>query len=256
MSKRFGWRRGIRIARRLRRLIRDTRREAGAFGQDPLLAADLTAGAHDCVIWGGLDYARRYCSRIVHAASLDRSDRGFELTLTVVRNLARVMLIKDEVYVSTLLTSDQKRRRDLERFNVDPDAGDQIIYRRVHRPEFNLLRRRITFEWTSRNWQLRLMSRLGWLRRLMPRWHQRERQFRDWYERLVDQLDLTPDSTPEQYQQWVEVLGTPQMVSGFREVAYPKMVAARRRSERLLAVGRAVPAHAESSRSAVHSLDG
>ena len=255
LSERFGSRRGGRIARRLRRLIRDTRREAGAFGRDPLLVADLIAAAHDCVIWGGLDYARRYCSRIARVASLDHSARGFELAQTVVRNLARVMLIKDEVYVSTLLTSDQKRRRDLARFNIDLDAQDQIIYRRVHRPEFSLLRRRFSFEWTSRDWQLRLMSRVGWLRRLMPRWHQREQRFRDWYERLVDQVDLSPDSTPEQYERWLAALGTPEMVSGFREVAYPKMAAAQRRADQLLAVERVEATRAESPRSAVQSLD-
>jgi len=255
-SERFGARRGARIARRFRRLIRNTRREAGAFGRDRSLVADMIAAAHDCAIWGGLDYARQYCSRIARVARLDDSARNFQLAQAAVRNLAKVMLIKDEVYVSTLLTSRQKRRRDLARFNIDLDAQDQIIYRRVHRPEFNLLRRRIGFEWTSRDWQLRLMSRVGWLRRLMPRWHQRERQFRDWYERLVDRLELGPDSTPEEYERWLAALCAPETVSGFREVAYPKMAAARRRAEALMAVERPEATHTETPPAPVQTLDG
>ena len=34
----------------------------------------------------------------------------------------------------------------------------------------------------TRDWQLRLVRRARFLRRLLPSWHRRERAFRDWYE--------------------------------------------------------------------------
>ena len=236
LRERFGRRRGAAGARRVRRLVHKTRLEMGASGRDPALLAEVIAAVYDCFTWGGVEYAQRYCRQLVGVAQRDVPARDFQLTRTVARNLAKVMLIRDEVYVSALLTSAAKRRRDRQRFNVDLEAGDQIIYRWAHRPEFNLFGRRFRFDWTSRQWHLRLMSRLGWLRRLIPQWHGREQQFRQWYERLIEQVDSAPGESARAYQRWVAILGTPDLVSGYREVAYPKMLAARRQAEKLLSI--------------------
>jgi len=47
----------------------------------------------------------------------------------VIWNLHKVMLIKDEIYVAHLLTSEEKRRRDRARYQVDPARGDRLHYR-------------------------------------------------------------------------------------------------------------------------------
>ena len=109
--------------------------------------------------------------------------------------------------------------------------------------------------WTSRQWQLRLMSRMRWLRRVMPRWHQREQQFRNWYEQLVDQLVSSPDGESARRQRWLAVLRAPESVTGFRETAYPKMAAARRLAEELLASVPTEEAPAEAPGPAVRSRD-
>ena len=260
LQRRINRRRGRARARQFRRLIRQTRRRMGPAGLDLELMQVVIAAVRDCFVWGGADYAQRYCRQVVGVALRDEPARGLQLTKAVARNLAQVMLVKDEVYVSALLTSPEKLRRDRQRFNVDLEAGDQIAYRWPHRPEFDLFGRRFRFEWTSRLWQLRLIARLRWLRRLIPRWHRREREFRQWYERLIGQLDFESGQSEQAYQRWVAILRMPETVCGFREVAYPKMLAARRQAEEWLSTDpdqfeppAVVPADAEPASAAVHS---
>ena len=51
----------------------------------------------------------------------------------------------------------------------------------------------------------------------------------------MDQVDWHRGRSPREYQRWLAILQTPQSVSGYREVWYPRMEAARRRAEELLA---------------------
>jgi len=228
---------GEQVARRFRVLCRRTFRAVRGHRVDDALIRDVIIRAYDCVIWGGVDYAKRYCNRLVEVFRRDPGgEAGYRLTWTVVWNLAKVMLIKDEVYVASLLTSPEKYKRDRRRFNVNPERGDRIIYRHYNRPEFELFGQKIRFRFRSRDWQLRIMAGCRWLRGLLPAWHRREREFRDWYEGLVvrclEEADL---ADPREYRRWVAVLSVPEMVTGYREVRYPKMQAARVRAEKLLA---------------------
>jgi indolepyruvate ferredoxin oxidoreductase len=77
------------------------------------------------------------------------------------------------------------------------------------------------------------MGKARFLRDLLPSWHIREREFRDWYEKLVDQCEFTSD---RDYLRWAEVLNTPEPVTGYREVRYPKMESAKRKAEFLLSL--------------------
>jgi len=141
------------------------------------------------------------------------------------------MLIKDEVYVSSMLTSPEKYQRDRRRFNVNPERGDHIKYVHHNKPEFVVFGRKIKFEFKARDWQLRLMSSCGFLRRVLPKWHEKERGFRDWYAEVVDRFEF---KGPRDYQRWVAVLQSPATVTGYREVRYPKQDKARKLAEELL----------------------
>ncbi len=230
-----GGRRAERIAKQFRVLLKQTFRATRGHRVDDALRRDVVIRAYDCLIWGGIGYARQYCHRLVDVFQKDSPERGYAITRAAVWNLAKVMLIKDEVYVAAMLTNPEKYKRDRRRFNVNPNNGDRIVYRHYNQPEFELFGCRVRFDWKSREWQLRLMSRMGFLRSLMPRWHHREREFRDWYVQLLDRFDWSPAKGVREYQRWLEVLRVPESVSGFREVRYPKMEAAKRRVEELFA---------------------
>lgn len=233
----FGGKRGETIARQFRVLMKQTFRATRGIRVDDQLMRDVIVRAYDCVIWGGpgdgIAYARRYCERLVEVFHKDHPDHGYEMTRAVVWNLARVLLIKDEIYTAAMLTNPEKYKRDRRRFNINPERGDRVIYRHHNRPEFDLFGWKVRFEWKSRDWQLRLMARARPLRKLLPRWHQRERHFRDWYESVVDRIEW---QGPRDYQRWLAILRQPERATGFREVRYPKMDAARRRAEQLLAM--------------------
>jgi indolepyruvate ferredoxin oxidoreductase len=142
------------------------------------------------------------------------------------------MIIKDEVYVAHLLTSEEKARRDQHRYHVDVKRGDKIVYHHLNRPEFNLAGRDFRFKFSPKKWQLNLIKHFRWLRLAMPQWHRREREFRDWYIGLVENF-RNLDGKAE-YDRYVQALRCVEEVRGYREIRYPKMEAAQRKVEDLL----------------------
>jgi len=168
-------------------------------------------------------YAKRYMDLVRSVYRRDSADRKFEATSATILNIAKVMLIKDEPYVSYLLTRYEKKQRDLAKYNVDHANGDKIIYRHHTRPEFVLFGRRFRLNITTRDWMLNLMKHAKFMRKLKA-WHPREVAFRDWYIALLDRVNL---SNPTMYAQAMKLLRCPDDVSGYREIRYPKMDRAR-----------------------------
>ena len=148
-------------------------------------------------------------------------------------NLHRVMAIKDEVYVAYLLSSEEKYEQDRERYNVRPELGDRIIHRHLNRPEFTIGHRTLRFKLKTRPWMLRLMREGKFLRRVLPAWHSKEKAFRQWYFDLADQFAAPAD--PASYATWLKILRLPEEATGYREVRYPRMEAARKRADEMLA---------------------
>lgn len=227
----WGKGKGERTAKQFRVLMKQTFRQTRGLRVSDRLLRDVIIRAYDCVIWGGIPYAKQYCDRLVEVFHKDHPDYNYRVTRAVVWNLAKVMLIKDEIYVSALLTSPEKYKRDRRRFNVNPERGDKIVYKHHNRPEFVVLGKKIRFEWKSKDWQLRIMAGMRPVRKYLPGWHQHECDFRDWYENLLDIYDYT---SPKDYERWLAILSVPEPVTGYREVRYPKMEAARKKAQRLL----------------------
>ncbi|MBM3278071.1 MAG: 2-oxoacid:acceptor oxidoreductase family protein [Candidatus Handelsmanbacteria bacterium] len=177
-------------------------------------------------------YASRYAAlvRKVHGRDSDR--HGYAATRAVIRCLAKVMAIKDEVYVAHLLTSPEKYQRDARRYHLDLKRGDHIEYRHLTRPHFRLFGRDFRPDIKTRDWQLRLLGRMRFLRRLFSSWwHVEEVEFREWYCGLAKGFAYESEA---EYRTWVQVLELPEEVRGYRAVREPKMAAARRRAAELL----------------------
>jgi indolepyruvate ferredoxin oxidoreductase len=110
--------------------------------------------------------------------------------------------------------------------------GDRIVYRHHTNPEFTVGPWHVRIRLDTRNWMLHIVRLCKWWRRL-PGWKKREAEFRDWYISLLDRIDLTTEGG---YERGVKVLRCPEQVSGYREVRYPKMEAARAAAEAELVV--------------------
>lgn len=187
----------------------------------------------DAMLWGGPDHARRYLDLVLQTFDADEPAYQLAMTRAVVDNLARVMNFKDEIHVAHLLTHPARLREDRQRWHAYPARGDRLIYRRVTRPEVQWLGRRFQFESWTRHWQLRLISRMGWLRRFRKTWHRREREFAAWYIQLLRQASWKSEA---EYRQWVAVLSLPSVTTGFRDELWRKMQWARQQAERWLAM--------------------
>lgn len=193
---------------------------------------------YDLIQFEDADYAKRYYDRVMTTLKKDSKMFGFEATKAVVKYLHKVMEIKDEVYVAHLLTSPEKYEKDAKRYKVDLSKGDRIVYKHFNRPEFDIFGFKVEFDLKSRDWMLRLMKHMKFLRRLMPKWHEREKAFREWYSLLVDKFAYNNQA---EYERWVMALKVPEEVRGYRKVRYPKMESARIQAEKLLA-GQGLPA--------------
>ena len=193
---------------------------------------DLAIRISDLIWFENATYAKRYLDLVKFVFSRDTAERQFAATRAVIRNLARVMLIKDEIYVAHLLTSDEKLDRDRDRYDVDESRGDRLRYSHINRPRFDIGKFKIEFDVRTHNWQLNIMKRLKFLRRLLPEWHRPEKEFRDWYSNIILRFDFRNASD---YQSWLEILECPESVTGYRHIRHPKQDATRRKAESILA---------------------
>jgi indolepyruvate ferredoxin oxidoreductase len=193
---------------------------------------DLTLRAYDLLQYQNAAYAQRYLDLVRSVYRRDNPDQRFAAARAVIWNLAKAMLIKDEMYVSYLLTRYEKKQRDIIKYRVDVANGDRIVYRHHTSPEFPLPGgRRLRLKITTQDWMLKLVSHCTFMRKL-PSWHRREKSFRDWYVNLLDRVNL---SEPAHYNYAISALRCLEDVSGYREVRYPKMDRAITHVEQLLA---------------------
>lgn len=188
--------------------------------------------AYDLLEYGGPGYAYRYVRRVFAALKREAKSENAPAARVILRALHHVMAIKDEVEVARLLTHPEKYAEDRRRWNVDEKRGDRIRYVHFNRPHFDLpFGIRLEFDIETRDWMLRILKHMRFLRKLLPNWHKKEKAFRDDYERLVDAfLSLEhPD-----LERWLPALEAPLAVRGFREVRWRAMDAERKRIEQLL----------------------
>ncbi len=186
---------------------------------------------YDLIQFEDLAYAQKYLDRIKSIYLRDKDEQGYLVTKAVILYLAKVMLIKDEIYVAHLLTSVEKYRRDKERYGIDLNRGDKVKYTHINRPQFTIGSWDIEFDMKTKDWMLNIMKHLRILRKLLPAWHRKEKQFRDWYIDLVDELTLNGKTS---YQDYVTIFESPEYVRGYRKVRYPKMDEAKKKVTHIL----------------------
>ncbi len=204
---------------------------AAALRMDDETNMHLALRIYDLIQFEGITYARQYVELVKKIRMQDSPEFKFQATQAVIRYLHKVMAIKDEIFVAHLLTSVEKQKRDYQRYRIDPSKGDKVIYRHINRPEFTIFGFQIRFHMITRDWQLKIMKQMKFLRKLLPGWHAREKTFRNWYIQLIKDFHFTGRAS---YEAYVQALETPEFVRGYREVRYPKMEEAKIKAEALI----------------------
>ena len=171
-------------------------------GREAML--DFVIALRRCTIWGGGDEAERLVDLVTALYRSDRGDRGRLLTRLAILPLAESMLIRDAVYMSSMVGSPEHRRRTRLRLNVKRGRGDRIERRYVTRFELVLIRWRFRVDLRTSDWITRL---LAMSRHLIPRnWRGtvRDRDVRTAVRDIVQNATLYTD----QYDDWASVLET------------------------------------------------
>ena len=187
---------------------------------------------YDLIQFEDMNYAQRYVEKIKQVNARDSETYNYRATKAAIRYLHKVMLIKDEVYVAHLLTSEEKLERDKELYKIDTKNGDKVKYVHLNRPHFTVMGLDFEADIDARNWQLNLMKRMKFLRRWLSKWHAKEKEFREWY--ITRVIDTFAPTDAEAYKKHLHALECVEEVRGYREIRYPKMEAAKRTVEGLL----------------------
>ncbi len=240
---------GKKTAKEYRQMVENTVAE---MNMDEETNRNLARRVYDLIMWGGLEYARKYLEQVLEVLKVDRVDKGYAATKAVIMNLHKVMAIKDEIYTPHLLTDEEKMERDKIRYNIDEKNGDKVTYEHITRPEFEVFGKQARFNlpgWLAHNWLMNIFKHMKWTRGILNSWgwHKKEREFRDWYNDPV--IGFFLKTAPTNYElalRGLRVINDPYRpnefaVTGFREVIYPKMDKAKREFEQLTRSSPPVP---------------
>ena len=114
--------RGARAAKEYRALVESA---SSKMALDLTDAKELAIRTYDLIRWGNFDYAKRYIERVSQVMPTTTGRTGFRATKAALRNLYKVMAIKDELWVAELLLSEEKLKRDRIRYNIDLEGETQ-----------------------------------------------------------------------------------------------------------------------------------
>ncbi|MDY7109517.1 MAG: hypothetical protein SYC29_12855 [Planctomycetota bacterium] len=146
-------------------------------------ARDFLIALARCWRWGSIELAERYAQLITALYRVDRGDTGRALTRHAVLPLASAMLIRDPIFIASMLTSPEHHRRTRQALNVKRAREDELVRRYLTRVELIAFHRRYRVDIRTSDWPARLAASL---RRVVPaRWRGTRRE-RDQREYIVD----------------------------------------------------------------------
>lgn len=129
----------------------------------------LSQYVHDLIAF---DQGKNLPAFYESALELSKLYQGEDLE-TALRILAKSYWIKDEVFVSHLMISPLKTAVDKKRYT---DLGTSYDVVHINRPAFDVMGRKIEFDFSPKPWMLKIMRHMRILRVLMPEWHKREKE--------------------------------------------------------------------------------
>ena len=150
-----------RSAARLEALISSRLKEMPGLTESALgrpATVDFVVGLRHALAWGGMPMATRYADLILGLYQADSGARARRMTCYAIYPLAEAMLIRDPLFVATMTTGVEQRRRIRERLAVRHARGDVITRRYLTRFEAILGRRRARFDLRSSDWLARVVA--------------------------------------------------------------------------------------------------
>lgn len=173
---------------------------------DRVILRDIVVRAYDAARWGGVEYCRQYVNIVRSVCEKDRPEYGYAAANAVVKNLAQAMLIKDAVFKAELSTSHEKYRRDAEKYNVNHANGDRMSYRHLWKRHIKIGPWEKHIRFSVYEWQLKLLRRMPFVRKVTKHFMPREYRFREEYVNIARKFAF---ADAEQYRMQVRLLAGP-----------------------------------------------
>jgi len=198
-----GRRGGASRAQRLGRLINDSLDAMPGLSETDAgrqARRDFVIATHRSYQWGGLDFAERFAGLITELYEADRGDTGRALTRDAVLPLASVFLIRDPIFVASMATGAEQRRRIRQALNVKLAREDELKRRYLTRFEAVALGRRFRADIRSSDWPARVVAAAKYF---IPRgWRgtRRERELREYLIDFVKRATRNAGRSYERYQ--------------------------------------------------------
>ncbi|POB15420.1 thiamine pyrophosphate-dependent enzyme [Halobacteriovorax sp. DA5] len=89
------------------------------------------------------------------------------------RVLAKTFIVKDEVMVAHLMLSPFLKQMEESIYSF---LGKSYTKERINRPSFDIFGKKIEFDISPKDWQLKIMRHFRILRSVLPAWHAKERE--------------------------------------------------------------------------------
>lgn len=165
---------------------------------------------HDLIVFDHGKWLDKFLSL---ARELKKTNLSTQESQIALRVLAKTFWIKDEVFVSHLMISPLKVAQDKERYG---HLGKKYTVVHINRPAFELLGKKIEFDFSPKPWMLKLMRHARFLRTMMPAWHRQEREIAL---SIRDKVLSVSAIHPGERYSYLQKLDN---VKGYREVRYLK----------------------------------
>ncbi len=140
-----------------------------------------------------------------------------KLFLMALRTLVKTFIVKDEVFVAHLMVSPFRRKSDIKDYNL---LGTDVKKTFINRPSFDLGNKKIEFDFSPSPWMLKLMRHARFLRGILPKWHQKEREIS-----LKIRQSLLSDQGKLNYRDLKKL----ENVKGYRDVRYDSFIQVEKR---------------------------
>ena len=166
---------------------------------------------HDLYVFNHWSNVKQYFKDLHKLHEGYPHDKDFVLAVKI---LTRSYFIKDEVFVSHLLSSSM--RLELDRLQYG-NLGSSYQLTNINKPEFVIFGKHIKFDINPKPWMFKIMRKLRILRKLLPEWHSKEKQINQQIKSAVlEEIAALPS---DQRKNKLEAL---ERIKGYREVLYAK----------------------------------
>jgi len=148
-------------------------------------------------------------AQLVNESYSNEEDRSIAL-----RTLVKTYWIKDEIYVSSLMSTPHQHLLNEETY-LKLGTDFKVVH--INRPKFDLFGKTFEFDINPKDWMLKIMRHMRVIRKILPGWHKKEEEMAQFLRTQI--LEIIP-SLPEQEKR--KNLKNCENIKGYREVRYQK----------------------------------